>query len=278
MYPDSDLRPLLKARYGQPSAFPLPDPTNGVLQSLLEHRSVRAFRPDPLPPGTLETLVAAAQSAPSSSNLQVWSLVAVQDPARKARLAEYCGNQAHVAACPLFLAWLADLSRLERVARRLDQPSAALDTLEMGLVGVIDAALAAQNAVVAAESLGLGTVYIGGLRNRVPEVARELELPAHVFPVFGLCVGYPDPAKLPRVKPRLPQSTVLHRERYRVEEAGEAEAIAAYDGTMSAFYRAAGIRAEGWTPHSANRVKGPESLSGRDKLADFFAGQGFPLK
>ncbi|MFX6811608.1 nitroreductase family protein, partial [Acinetobacter baumannii] len=92
-------------------------------------------------------------------NLQTWSVVVVEDQARKARLAEFAGGQKHIVEAPLFLVWLADLSRAERLAARSRHPDEGLRVLETFLVAVIDAALAAQNAVVAAESLGLGSVY-----------------------------------------------------------------------------------------------------------------------
>src|ERR1019366_4866478 len=105
---------LARARYGA-AAAPRLLPLNAVLTTLLSHRSVRRYRPDPLPLHTLETLVAAGQSASTSSNLQAWSVVAVEDAGRKARLAAVAGNQAHITECPLFLVFLADLSRLDRL-------------------------------------------------------------------------------------------------------------------------------------------------------------------
>jgi nitroreductase len=138
---------------------------NEHIALLLSHRSIRGYRPDALPPGTLETLVAAAQSAATSSNLQTWSVVAVTDAGKKATLARLAANQKHIEQCPLFLVWIADLSRNRRLA---EEEGVTLETLpyqETFLVAAIDATLAAQNATVAAESLGLSTVYIGALRN-----------------------------------------------------------------------------------------------------------------
>jgi nitroreductase len=97
-------------------------------------------------------------------------------------------------------------------------------------VGVVDAALAAQSTLIAAESLGLGAVYIGAMRNLPEQIAAELGLPPHVFAVFGMSVGYPDPARETGVKPRLPQSVVLHREQYPA--APRDEAIDGYNATM----------------------------------------------
>gem|GEM_PF-2096580 len=105
----------LAARYGAPNISALQQ-WNDTIDQLLEHRSVRAFTDQPLPEGTLETLVAAAQSASTSSNLQVWSVVAVQEGDRKGRLSALAGNQPYIHQAPLFLVWLADLSRVSRIA------------------------------------------------------------------------------------------------------------------------------------------------------------------
>ena len=265
---------LLDARYGAAHA-PASGPTNDVLRTILGHRSVRAFLPRALPPGTLEMLVAAAQSAATSSNLQAWSVVAVEDTGRKSRLAKVASGQAHIEQCPLFLVFLADLSRLARVGEAKGLRLEGLDYLEAFIVAAVDAALAAQNAVVALESLGLGAVYIGALRNDPEAVARELGLPAHVMAAFGLCVGYEDPKHPAAIKPRLPQSAVLHREHYNT---GDAEAIAAFDTTLSVFSHAQGMADTDWTGRVVARVRTAASLNGRDRMTAILNALGFPLK
>src|SRR5450759_2783390 len=161
---------LLQARYGT-NAVPPAGKLNELLRCLLAHRTVRAYLPDALPPGTLETLVAAAQSAASSSNLQLWSVIAVEDAGRKARLSQVAGVQPHIEQAPLFLVWIADLSRADRVAAARGRTLEGCDYLEFFMVAAIDAGLAAQNAAVAAESLGLGTCYVGAMRNDPERVA-----------------------------------------------------------------------------------------------------------
>ncbi|MFM0502871.1 NADPH-dependent oxidoreductase [Paraburkholderia caffeinilytica] len=265
----------LHRRYGTHLAASLPA-WNDTLETLLAHRSVRAYKDRPLPDGTLETLIAAAQSAPSSSNLQTWSVVAVEDIERKARLSVLAGNQAHIRDAPLLLVWLADLARLEAVAARASVKPEGLHYLETLLVGVIDAALAAQNAVVALESLGLGSVYIGAIRNAPEQVAAELGLPPHVLPVFGLCVGYEDPARPAQVKPRLPQSVVLHRERYNAH--AQPAGISLYDDILSGFQAQQGQSEAVWTHRSVERWRTRESLHGRDRLRDALAALGFELR
>ena len=272
----SSTPPALIARYGADAA-PAEADLTPLIEQLLAHRSVRAYLPDPISDAQLAAIIAAAQSAASSSNLNVWSVVAVRDAGTRARLAELAGNQAHVRDAPLQLVWLADLARLRRIAGQLERPSAGLDYTEMFLTAVIDAALAAQNAAAAAESLGLGMVYIGGMRNHPEEVAALLELPPEVFAVFGMCVGTPDPAHPAEVKPRPPQTVVLHHERYRqdVQDAG----IEAYNQAMAHFYDEQKMNVRGtWAVHSAKRIAGPESLSGRDRLVEALHALGFKLK
>lgn len=264
----------LAARYG--TAIPPAGPWNATVAGMLDHRSVRGYRPDPLPPGTLETLVAAAQSAATSSNLQTWSVITVEDPAARAVMAEVAGGQKHILECPLFLVFLADVSRNDRLGQEEGKPLEGLPYLETFLVAAVDAALAAQNAVVAAESLGLATVYIGALRNDPVKVAETLGLPPGVMGVFGLCVGYPKPGAEGEVKPRLPQSVILHRGRY--DASGERAARAAYDAEMTGFSQRNEMAADSWTARVIARIGTVRALRGRDRLAAALHALGFPLK
>lgn len=266
---------LLSDRYGF-SIGNIHTSWNETLATLLSHRSIRAYLPKPLPAGTLESLIAAAQSASTSSNLQTWSVVAIEDPKRKEKLSQLAGNQAHIQQCPLFLVWLADLARLACIAENLGLPHEGLDYLEMFLTAVIDAAIAAQNAVIAAESLGLGTVYIGAMRNHPEQVAKVIGLPPYVFAVFGLCVGYPDPTSPTAIKPRLPQTAVLHRETYQLAQ--QSQAIACYDKVMKDFYSQQQMNVLGnWSEHSVKRITSAQSLSGRDRLRQALNNLGFKL-
>ncbi|UGT63156.1 NADPH-dependent oxidoreductase [Nocardia asteroides] len=264
---------VVAERYRDPAAGAPPE-WNPVLQVLHEHRSVRRYLPDPVPEDVLRLLVSAAQSAPTSSNLQVWSVVAVRDPERKARLARLAGDQEQIRQAPLLLVWTADLARLRGLAAAREVPLDGADYLESSYVAFLDAALAAQNALVAAESLGLGTVYIGAIRNHPEEVAAELALPPGVFAVVGLVVGTPDPGEGARVKPRLPQAAVLHSETY--EPAGQNERIAEYEGRIAEFYAEQNL-AHSWVERVLTRLGSVAALKGRDRLRDQLAAQGFPL-
>ena len=266
---------LLWSRF-RAQAAPAPQVWNEVIATLLGHRSIRSFLPTPLRPGTLDLLVAAAQSAATSSNLQVWSVVAVEDPARRARLSKLAGSQKHVVDAPLFLVWLADLARLADIATAEGVEIEGIHYLELLLVGIVDAALAAQNAVVALESLGLGAVYIGAIRNNLEAVAAELALPPLVMPVFGLCVGHPDPAIATGIKPRLPQAVVLHRETYA--KGRKLDALARYNAALSSFQREHNLAVEDWTTKVTERVRTPASLSGRHRLGQALRNLGFQLR
>jgi len=259
------------ARYGRPGA------ALGVLTDVLalqlRRRSVRAFLPRAVTDDELTALVAAAQSAPTSSNLQPWSVVAVRDPGRKARLADLAGKQAFIVQAPLFLVWIADLGRAHRLAGRAGTRVAAADYLESTIIGFVDTALAAQNAVLAAESLGLGSVFVGGIRNQPGRVAAELRLPPHTVAAFGLAVGTPDPAERAGVKPRLPQEAVLHHETY---DAPAADAhIAGYDEVLAAYNRRFGL-AGSWTDRVLARLSGPGSMAGRHTLRAALERLGLP--
>ena len=264
----------LAARYG--AAVPKAGPWNDTIALMHRHRSVRGYRPDPPPPGTLETLVAAAQSAATSSNLQTWSVVAIADAGRKARLARIAGGQKHIEQCPLFLAWIADLSRLERVGRAAGRSLEGLPYLEMFMIALVDAALAAQNAVTAAESLGLSTVYIGALRNDPEAVARELALPPMAMACFGLCVGYATPQATGEVKPRLPQAAVLHHEQYRPD--GEPALHAAYDATLTQFSRRHEMAQASWSERVIARLGKVGGLMGRDRMRTALQALGWELR
>ena len=266
---------LLQARYGE-IPFNWDIDWNDSLETLLSHRSVRSYLSKPLAPGTIEWLVAAAQSAASSANMQTWSVVAIEDQERKAELCRLANNQVFINQAPVFLVWLADLGRLAYVAENRGLPHVALDYLELLIKGVVDASVAAQNAAIAAESIGLGTVYVGAIRKNTQEVASLLNLPPFVFPVFGLSVGYPNFESEAAIKPRLPQSAVLHRETYKLS--GQAEAIAHYDNIMKEFSSKQNISATSdWSEKSAQRIATLDYLKGCKDLRETLNNFGFKL-
>lgn len=264
---------LLRERYGRE----MPSwPSNKIIDSILSHRTWRTFKDDPLPDGMLETLIAAGQSAASSSNLQSWSVIAVTDKDRRRSLMKLGGGQSQIGEAPLTLCFIADLSRLAAIADSIGHPRDGLEYFEMFLVGAIDAALAAQNVTIAAESFGLGTCYLGVLRNRPEEMAEFLQLPPMAAVVFGLAVGYPNDARPFHIKPRLAQSSVLHHETYSIMEA--LGPVPQYEAALAAFNAREQRDQARWGLHSSHRVANAEILAGRDQLAGALKRMGFPLK
>jgi FMN reductase (NADPH) len=252
---------------------------NPTLDLIHQHASIRRYKPDPVPASVIETIVTAGQCASTSSNLQVYSVVAVTDAGKRQRLAELCGNQQFIAEAPVFLAWLADLARLDRVCE-LRGYTQVTEHVESFLIPAVDSAIAAQNAALAAESLGLGICYVGSIRNNPQEVIELLGLPIHTFPITGMTLGWP--AKEARLKPRLPLSAILHRESYNSDQDA---ALLEYDRTMAAtgIYEGRQVPAPGkpdtsedygWLEHSARRV----SKAVRTGMREVLEKQGFSLK
>ena len=265
----------LLRRYGASGVPPL-GPWNEVIATMLDHRSVRGYKPDPVPPGTLETLIAAAQSAATSSNMQWTSVVAITDPAKKKVLAEIAGNQKHIEQCPLYLCWVTDMTRNVTIGQAEKVEFETMPWLETFLVASIDVALAAQNAVVAAESIGLSTVYIGAMRNDPERVAALLGLPKQCFVLFGLCVGYATEQAAGEVKPRMPQAMMLHRERY--DDATTNALREVHDSEMLRFSARHELQAGTWTQRVLNRLGPLKSMNGREKMRAALASLGFEIR
>lgn len=203
---------------------------NETIELLLNHRSVRAYTDQAVAPETLARIIACAQMAPSSSHIQAYTIIDVTDCALREAIKAVSGGQRWVTEAPVLLVFCADLHRAGTHFPGLDET--ILGNTEFLVTGVIDVALAAQKALIAAQSLGLGGVIVGGIRNNVAKISETLGLPSLVFPVFAMCLGYP--ASVPDQKPRLPQALVLHRNCY--DEPAEPELIAAYDQEMKAYY------------------------------------------
>ena len=135
----------------------------------------------------------------------------------------------------------------------------------MFLMATIDASLAAQNAALAAESLGLGICYVGAARNKPRELTALLQLPPRVFALFGMAIGIPTETDTSAVKPRFPQLEIVHRETYSSAERDHW--IDRYNAAMAGFYLSQHMNVQGdWARHSANRVATVQSLGGRHIL------------
>ena len=171
--------------------------------SLLQNRvSVRKYKDQPVSEEMASAILEAAFRAPTSSNIQAYSVVVVRDRETLQQLSLTTGNQKHVAETPVFFAFCADLTRIQD-AMEMNGKSVKDNNLELGLVSSIDATLVGKSASLVAESLGLKGVMIGAVRNDPAQVARILGLPSQVYCVFGMCIGWPD--ETPQQKPRIHQ-------------------------------------------------------------------------
>ena len=248
---------------------------NQVIETLLSHRSVRHFEDRPLTKEQIETIVASAQAASTSSYVQAYSIIGITDHEKKKKLAELAGNQKYVENNGHFFVFCADLYRHE-IAGEMENKdvSTSIESTEKFMVTLIDAALAAQNAAVAAESLGLGICYIGGIRNNLDEVCELLKTPKRVIPLFGLAVGYPE--KVTEQRPRLPLSNIYHENEYEQNIDKYKEEMTKYNVVVSDYYdkRTKGKRKDTWTEQMANMLNKPTRMY----MNEFIKKHGLDLK
>ncbi len=198
---------------------------------LAPHRSIRVFRAEPLPAGTVERLVAEAQRAPSDATGQMYSFVRVADPELRGLVAALAGGQTHIVEAAEFFIVCADVYRLTRLLELNGRQPGRFPATGLHFAAV-DATLAAQRLIDAAEALGLGTVCIGGILDGIEKLVDLLGLPRGVVPLFGLCVGWP--GEEPSERPRVATGSVLHTDRYRDQTA---ESIASDVELMAATTR-----------------------------------------
>ncbi|SDW31719.1 oxygen-insensitive NADPH nitroreductase [Marinobacter mobilis] len=244
---------------------------NSTIELLLSHRSIRKFTDQNIPRELFDTLIRAGQSAATSNHVQAYSIIHVVNPENRRKLAELAGGQTYVAECSDFLVFCADMKRSTEAAERAGADIVRGMTEQL-LVASVDTALMAQNVAIAAESEGLGLCYIGGIRNNPAAVSELLRLPDHVYPVFGMCLGYPD--QQPDVKPRLPLESILKEDHY--QDDNDAALVAQFDDTMRQYYlaRTGGNKDTNWS----EQLKPLFTSKLRPHMADFLKGKGFKLK
>ncbi len=200
---------------------------NPILESLYTRKSVRVFTEQPISAEAREHILLAAAHAPTAGNQQLYTILEITDPARKARLSVTCDHQPFIATAPMVLIFLADAQKW------LDAyHSIGLEARKPGvgdlMLAVSDACIAAQNAVTAAWSLGIGSCYIGDVMENAEEHRSMLELPPYVFPAAMLVLGYPTPQQLARRKPeRSSLAHTVHQNTYRRMDAAELAAMLA---------------------------------------------------
>lgn len=182
-----------------------------MINTLLKHRSIRKFKSTPIPEEELREMLEAATRASTCGNMQLYSLVVTRDKAMREKLLPCHFGQQMVVEAPCVVTVCADVHRFSMWCEQRDAEP-AYDNFAWFLTATIDAMLAAQNLVVAAEADGLGVCYLGTTIYTAGEIVKVLNLPKGVLPVTTIVLGYPD--EKPALTDRLPQDAVVHFERY----------------------------------------------------------------
>lgn len=239
---------------------------NPVINTILSHRSIRDFTQQPISALQLETIIAAGIAASSSSLLQAISVIRVTDIALRQQLAELAGKQAYVASAAEFLVFCIDYQRHYAL-----NPKVKPEFIELTLIGAVDAGIMAQNCMLAAESMGLGGVYIGGLRNSPNQVDALLKLPPYSAVLFGMCLVHP--AQDPELKPRLAAQVIVHENHYQPLNQDH---VAEYDRVMVEYYqkRSGNPKQQGWSEQITAKL----SQESRPFMLSYLQGKGLALK
>ena len=270
---------LIQDRFGLPTAAGRDRAAEGPLALLLSHRTQRRYKPDRVPDDVLEMALAAALSAPSKSDLQQVGIVVVRDRAKQTTIGGWIPDMPWIAQAPLFMVFCGDHRRMRRVSELRGRPFPN-DTLDMFMNAAVDAGLVLQAFITAAEALGLGCCPISVVRNHVEKLAALLELPPGVFPVAGLCVGYP--LQPGWISLRLPPAITVHTDRY--DDRDLPAQLEAYDRRREARHatpkesqryveRFGYTEPYGWSEDKARQYSTPE----RHNFGPFIRGHGFGL-
>lgn len=276
--PAHRIEAALTERFGAAPAVDPALPGLDELACMARHRSHRKFAERAVEPALLELLFACALSAPSKSDLQQADIVHVADRAKVKAIADGIPDMPWIAHAPVFLVFCGNNRRIRRIGEWRGRPFAN-DHLDHFMNAAVDAGIVMTSFIHAAEAAGLGCCPISAVRNHPEATSRLLELPAGVFPVAGLCAGYP--AESGRITPRLSLSVTVHTDRY--DESGARENIDAYDRRRDAVlpYRRQ-RNAErfgtadfyGWSEDKARQYAVPE----RADFGAFIRSKGFSLR
>ncbi|MCB0171485.1 MAG: nitroreductase family protein [Anaerolineae bacterium] len=270
---------LIQQRFGVPTTIDHPSALNKTLADMLAHRSCRTYKPDPIPEDLLQVLLATAFSAPTKSDLQQACVILIKDRDKQQHIANLSPHTAWVAGAPVFMVWCGDSRRIRRLAAWRNHPFAN-DHLDAFMNAAVDAGIAMQAFIVAAESVGLGCCPVSEIRDQIDALSAALELPQWVFPVAGLCVGWPVDAG--RISLRLPLEVTVHTNRY--DDSAMIEQVADYDRRREAVEKTPPDRQRlveqfgvsddyGW---SENRTR-QYTVPARPDFGRYIRGQGFDL-
>jgi nitroreductase len=246
---------------------------NDTIKTQLAHRTIREFTEEPVPKEIFDTLIHVAQRTATSNGMQTYSIIRVTDPEKKKAISEV-GRQEYIRRAPELLIFVVDQYRNAKITEEKGVDTIYSKDMDKFFQGFTDSALAAQNMVVAIESLGLGANYLGSILNDAERIIEILDLPQLTFPVVGLGFGYPN--QEPQLKPRMDMSMRLFENTYKTHD-NYVEELKGYDREMQTYYdlRNANKRVDSFTDQVAAKMAG--AIDKRHLLASVIRKQGFML-
>ncbi|WAW14431.1 NADPH-dependent oxidoreductase [Peptostreptococcus equinus] len=246
---------------------------NETINRQLNHRSIREFKDADISDEIRELLLNIANRTATSNGMQAFSIIRITDKEKKAKIAEIC-KQDYVNRVPEFWIFITDQYRNAKIALEQDCFEDTRGDMDRFLQGYTDAAISAQNVVVAAESLGLGTVFFGSILNDSEEIVNLLNLPIYTFPVVGLGMGYPN--QEPQLKPRMELSLKVFENEYK-EFDSYLDAIKDYDKVLSNYYdlRDTSRRVDSFSKQVVTKLQNP--IEKRSKIFDVVRKQGYDM-
>lgn len=244
-----------------------------VFETALNHRTIREFTEDKVDEKLIETLKEVANRTATSTGIQSYSIIRIEDEKTRKAIAEI-GGQEYIARAPELWIFIVDVYRNSRIAREQGVELAAERDADRFFQGFTDAALAAQNVTCAIEAAGLGAVYLGSILNDAEALIDLLDLPELTFPVVG--IGFGKPNQSPQLKPRMDMELKFFTDRYR-EFDHYMDVIADYDEEMQTYYdlRDANRRVDSFSKQVVTRLE--NASVNRANLAKIAEKQGFHL-
>lgn len=247
---------------------------NETIKTQLEHRTIREFKEDIVPDEIVNQLIRVAGRTATSNGLQACSIIRVTDSTIKKELADIC-KQEYVARMPELWIFIVDQYRNGQIAEENDCHEDSISDMDRFFQGFTDACLMAQNVVNAAESIGLGTVYLGSILNNPSKTIKALNLPKRTFPALGLGFGYPN--QNPQLKPRMDMELRMFENSYKCFD-NYSDMIKEYDEIMQTYYdlRQANKRVDSFSKQVITKLKNVNPI--RQKIVNAIVEQGFDLK
>jgi len=248
--------------------------TNKLIESQLNHKAIREFKDEKLPKETFDLLMEVAKRTATSNGMQSYSIIRITDESLKEEISKVC-KQDYVKRAPELLVFIVDQNRNNKILQEKGADTSFGNSMDLFIQGFTDGVLAIQNIVNAAESMGLGALYLGSVLNDPKEIIRLLNLPKLTFPILGLGLGYPN--QEPQLKPRMSMDYRIFENKY-VPMENILEHLHEYDDEMQTYYdlRNSSKRVDSFTDQVV--MKYTNIIPKRVEIINDIRDQGFDLK